>query len=115
MGPKKKGKDEEEDTSTKDLLTYYKKNCKEYEISVCKILEGKILEVLDEDTHLPEILVNEKLGEFGARALSNALIRTKYILFLIYLVKVKAISTFNPFEFGMEKFTMKECVLFNNI
>lgn len=79
MGPKKKakGKDDEEDTSTRDLLTYYKKNCKEFETPICKLLETKILEVLDEDLHLPEILINEKIGEFGARALANALMKTK--------------------------------------
>lgn len=77
MGPKKKGKDEEEDTSTKDLLTYYKKNCKELEVPVCKFFEAKLNEVLEEDSHLPEILINEKIGEFGARALANALIKTK--------------------------------------
>lgn len=79
MGPKKKkgGKDEEEDTSTKDLLTFYKKSCKELEIPFSKPLEIKINEVLDEDDHLPEILINEKIGETGARALSNALMKTK--------------------------------------
>lgn len=79
MGPKKKGgkKDEEEDTSTQDLLTFYKKNCKEFEVPICKLLEARINEVLDEGDHLPEILINEKIGEFGARALANALIKTK--------------------------------------
>lgn len=79
MGPKKKGgkKDEEEDTSTKDLLTYYKRNCKELEIPVCKLLENKLNERLDEELHLPELLINEKIGDFGARAISNALVKTK--------------------------------------
>jgi hypothetical protein len=79
MGPKKKGgKDDEEDTSTQDLLTIYKKNCKELEIPFCKLLESKINEVLDEGGHLPEILINEKIGEFGARAVASALMKTKY-------------------------------------
>ncbi len=79
MGTKRKtkGKDEEEDTSTKDLLTYYKKYCKELEIPICKIFETKVNEVLEEDAHLPEILINEKIGEFGGRALANALKATK--------------------------------------
>lgn len=80
MGPKKpnKGKNqEEEDTSTKDLLTYYKRNCKELEIPTCKILEAKINECLDANDVLPEILLNEKVGEHGARAIANALKSTK--------------------------------------
>lgn len=79
MAPKKKtkGKDEEEDTSTKDLLTYYKKFSKELEVPISKALEAKINEMLDEDIHLPEILINERIGEFGARALANALKSTK--------------------------------------
>ena len=78
MGPKKKtGKDQEDDTSTRDLLSIYKKSCKELEIPICKIFETKLLEVLDDEGHLPEILINEKIGEFGARAIFNALMRTK--------------------------------------
>jgi len=78
MGPKKKaGKDQEEDTSTRDLLSLYKKFCKELEIPICKIFETKLLEVLDDEVHLPEMLINEKIGEFGARAIFNALMRTK--------------------------------------
>jgi hypothetical protein len=78
MGPKKKaGKDQEEDTSTKDLLNIYKKSCKEFDIPVCKLLETKLLEALEEETHLPEILINEKIGEFGTRAIANALTKTK--------------------------------------
>jgi hypothetical protein len=75
---KTKGKkDEEEDTSTKDLQTYYRKYSKEFEVPVCKILDTKLTEMLDEGSHLPEILINEKIGEFGARALANALKNTK--------------------------------------
>ncbi len=78
MGPKKKpGKDEEEDTSTRDLLNMYRKNCKELEIPTCKMFEIKMSEVLEEDNHLPEVLISEKVGELGVRALANALIKTK--------------------------------------
>jgi hypothetical protein len=77
MGPKKKPGDGEEDFSTRDLLNLYRKNCKELEVPICKILESKLVEVVGEDANLPEILINEKIGEFGARALSNALIKTK--------------------------------------
>jgi hypothetical protein len=79
MGPKKKagGKDDEEDTSTRDLLYIYRKNCKELEIPSCKMFESKINEVLEEDGHLPEILINDKIGELGMRALASALMKTK--------------------------------------
>jgi hypothetical protein len=78
MGPKKKsGKDQEEDTSTYDLLTIYRKSCKELETPVCKVFEEKLLLAIDEEVHLPEILVNEKIEEFGARAIVNALMKTK--------------------------------------
>lgn len=79
MGPKKqKGKgQEEEDTSTKDLLTFYRKFSKELEVPICKPFEIKLNELLDEDQHLQEILITEKIGEFGARALANALKNTK--------------------------------------
>jgi hypothetical protein len=80
MGPKKKaakGKDDEEDTSTRDLLYMYRKNCKELEVPSCKIFESKVNEVLEEDAHLPEILINEKVGELGMRSLANALMKTK--------------------------------------
>jgi hypothetical protein len=83
MGPKKKaGKQgEEEDLSTKHLLFYYKKFCKELEIPPSKALIGKINEKLDEDLHMQEILVNEKMGEFGAKALADAMKKTKYLNF----------------------------------
>lgn len=75
MGPKKQAakQGEEEDNSTKDFLTYYKRYCKELEIQPFKSLETKITEILEEGGHLNEILINEKIGEFGARALFNAL------------------------------------------
>jgi hypothetical protein len=77
MGPKKKTGEGDEDTSTQELLNHYRKCCKELEVPICKLIDTKINEAKDEDTHVPEILVNEKLGEFGARALSNALMRAK--------------------------------------
>ena len=75
MGPKKQAAKlgEEEDNSTKDLYTYYKRQCKELEIPLYKPLETKIAELQEEGGHLSEILINEKIGEFGARALFNAL------------------------------------------
>jgi hypothetical protein len=79
MGPKKKpGKQgEEEDLSTKHLLFFYKKFCKELEIAPSKDFISKVNEKLDEDLHMPEILLNEKIGEFGAKALADALKKTK--------------------------------------
>jgi hypothetical protein len=77
MGGKKKEKKAKEvdvdDNSTKDFLTYYKRNCKELEIQTFKNLENKVNELIEENGHLSEILINEKIGEFGARALFNAL------------------------------------------
>jgi hypothetical protein len=83
MGGKKKGKGEkkdkkakvvdEEDFSTRDLLAYYKKYCKELEIQPFKNLEAKLTELVEENGNLTQILINEKIGEFGARALFNAL------------------------------------------
>ena len=75
MGPKKQvaKQGEEEDNSTKDFLTYYKRYCKELEIQPFKPLETKINEYIDEGRHLNEILINEKIGEIGARAFFNAL------------------------------------------
>jgi len=75
MGPKKQAakQGEEEDNSTKDFYTYYKKYCRELEIQPFKPLENKINELNEEGGHLNEILINEKIGEFGARALFNAL------------------------------------------
>lgn len=80
MGPKKgkKGKgDEEEDTSTENLKTFYMKMSKELEAPMSQTLIAKLNDALEEDEHLHEILINEKIGEFGARALSNALMKTK--------------------------------------
>ena len=64
---------DEDDDSTKDLLTYYKKYCKELEIQPFKKLEERLNELIEENGHLSEILINEKIGEFGARALFNAM------------------------------------------
>lgn len=83
MGGKKKeagkgGAEEEEDLTTKELLQHYKKNCSLMETQVFKPLEKKINELLDEgEVKLPEILINEKIGEAGARALGNALKSSK--------------------------------------
>jgi hypothetical protein len=56
---------------------HYKRNCKELEISVFKPFEIKMTEILDEDDDLPELLINDKIGEHGARALFNAFKSTK--------------------------------------
>jgi len=84
MGAKKKpekgkgGAEEEEDLSTKELLQHYKKNCIQMETPIFKPLEKKINELLDEgEIKFPEILINEKIGEAGARAIANALKSSK--------------------------------------
>lgn len=83
MGPKKQAakQGEEEDNSTRDFFNYYKKYCKELEVPVFKPLENKITELMEEGLHLNEILINDKIGEFGARALFNALKNVKYKIF----------------------------------
>ena len=78
MGAKKKegGKSsavDEDDTSTKDFLTYYKRYCKELEVQPNKKFEEKVTELIEENGKLSEILINEKIGEFGAKALFSAL------------------------------------------
>lgn len=77
MGGKKKGAGKEgdvEDVSTKELLKEYKKSCVALETPIYKPLEKKIVEVMEEgDNKLPEILINERIGEKGAQALANAL------------------------------------------
>ena len=79
MGGKKKGGDkkkaavDEDDTSTKDFLTYYKRYCKELEVQPFKKLEEKVTELVEENGYMSEILINDKIGEFGAKALFNAL------------------------------------------
>jgi hypothetical protein len=79
MSPKAKpkGGTDEEDTSTREMLMMYKKNCKELEVPICKMFELKVNEVLEEDGHLNEVLISEKVGELGVRALANALIKSK--------------------------------------
>jgi hypothetical protein len=78
MGPKNKnGKDQEEDNSTRDLQSIYRKTCKELETPICKLFDTKLTELVSEDVHMPEILINEKIGEFGARAIVTGLMRTK--------------------------------------
>jgi hypothetical protein len=82
MGPKKSGggakAGDEEDVSTKNLLNIYKKTCKELEIPHSKQIENKILAQLEEDLHLPELLITDKIGEMGAKAIATALKKTKY-------------------------------------
>ena len=76
MGPKKQSKgkgDEEEDTSTADLLIYYKRFCKQQQIPICKSIENQINAKLEEDMDLPELLIDEKLNEDGAIELCRAL------------------------------------------
>jgi hypothetical protein len=81
MGPKKSGggakAGEEEDLSTRNLLNIYKKTCKELEIPCSKSLETKIADQIFEDLHLPELLITEKIGEMGAKAIATALKKTK--------------------------------------
>jgi hypothetical protein len=76
MAPKK-GKGgkpgQEEDNSTIELYNLYKKYSKEQEFPMNKLLEEKLREQNDNGEHLPEILINEKITEFGARAIANAL------------------------------------------
>ena len=76
MGAKKKpnAKDAVEDTSTKEFLREYKKSCVQFETPSFKPLEKKLVEVMEEgDSKLPEILVNERIGENGAKAIANGL------------------------------------------
>ena len=76
MGPKKqqKGKgNEEEDVSTQELLTLYKKNCKVAQIPYSKGLEKLINDKLEEGVDLNEILLQEKLKEEGTIELCKAL------------------------------------------
>lgn len=76
MGPKKqkaKGKDEEEDTSTVDLLTIYKRLCRQNEIPHSKVIEKQINDKLEEDSHLQELLIDEKIGEESMIQFSKAL------------------------------------------
>ena len=79
MGGKKgkKGKgQEDEDNPTENFLPAYKKACRESEVTPAKTLVNKIEEIMDEGEDLNEILVNERIGEFGARALATALRRS---------------------------------------
>jgi len=83
MGPKKQAKGgkkpEEEDNSTKELLTYYKKSCKEFELPIYKPLEVKVNSLLQEGSHLNEILIIEQFGLAGIKTITKALKATKYI------------------------------------
>ncbi len=80
MGGKKKtsSKDQVEDVSTKEFLREYKKSCVAFETPVYKPLEKKIVEVMEEgDNKLHEILINDRIGENGLKAIANALKLTK--------------------------------------
>jgi len=81
MGAKKKDKKkkpDEEDLSTKELLTLYKKGCKESEIPIYKPLEQKISLQLTENSHVNQILINEpNFGSNGVKAIFKAFKATK--------------------------------------
>ena len=78
MGPKKGGgKVEEEDHSTRDLLSIYKKQVKENDAVLSKVLEQKLLDANENDVHLPEALINEKVGELGIKSFTTALMKVK--------------------------------------
>jgi len=54
MGHKKSGgKEEDADNSTKDMLVVYKKQIKENEAVISKVLEAKLLEAYNNEVHLP--------------------------------------------------------------
>ena len=74
-GKKGKGTEDEENPS-ENFLAAYKKACKENEVTVNKLLVSRIEDILDEGEDLNEILIMEKIGEFGARALALALRRS---------------------------------------
>jgi Ran GTPase-activating protein (RanGAP) involved in mRNA processing and transport len=79
MAPKKKaakakgGKDDEDDTSTADLLAHYKKNCKLEGIPISKCIVKQLDEKLEEDVDLQEVLIDEKIGEENAFEFCKAL------------------------------------------
>lgn len=78
MGPKKGGgKVEEEDSSTSELLSIYKKQIKENEAIISKVLELKLLDVLENGGHLGEALINEKVGELGIKSFTTGLMKVK--------------------------------------
>ena len=71
---KKKGQEDEEDP-TENFIPAYKKACKECEVTPSAQLISKIEDMIDEGDDLNEILLNERVGEFGARALALGLKR----------------------------------------
>ena len=80
MGAKKNDKKGavEEDHSTKELSTIYKKTCKELEIPINKPLNLKITELLVDNAHLNQILINDiNFGTIGVKALFKSLLATK--------------------------------------
>jgi len=73
---KKKGKGaEDEDDPTENFLPAYKKACKECEVTPSKQLISKVEDVQEDGDDLNEILLNDRVGEFGAKALALALRR----------------------------------------
>ena len=73
-GKKGKGKgNEDEENPTENFFGLYKRCCKEFETVPSATLLNKTEECLDEGEDLQEILINEKIGEFDARALCKAL------------------------------------------
>jgi len=77
MGAKKKAAakgEVEEDLSTKEFQKEYVKSCTLFETPLFKPLYKKLQEVFEEgDGKLPEILINERIGENGAKAIANSL------------------------------------------
>lgn len=77
MGPKKKGKgkggkqEEEEDTSTEDLRKIYRKFCTDNSIPISK----QFIKLIDDAEGFPlkELLINEKLGPLGGKAIGESL------------------------------------------
>ena len=71
---KGKGKSKEKvDNPTANFLPAYEKACKENGVTPSKSLVTKVEQIMNEGEDLNEILVNEKLGELGARALAITL------------------------------------------
>ena len=70
---KGKGKSKEKvDNPTANFLPAYEKAWKENGVTPSKSLVTKVEQIMNEGEDLNEILVNEKLGELGARALAIA-------------------------------------------
>ena len=73
-GKKCNCKEKDKDANpTANFLPAYKKACQENEVTPSKSLVTKVEQIMEEGEDLNEIIVNEKLGEFGAKALAIAL------------------------------------------